>query len=1325
MVQRIITCTSHVIFQYPLNQNWKRPKKGKKTKDNAQSSTCEMLDQKHICDEETGASSPKRLRSSVGGSLHDKTKCVWCMKGDDKKHPDRKQCQLYRIQTLSAWHSFKRHTVLIADKQVRDRLSKLIESTSALSDPFANDISYHHACWMKHIHHVEFNPDHAIHLQNVSFFEAKNLFFRHVDSVIFSEREIRSLQSLLVDYKRIIREYGHHVGDVKSSYVKDMLINEYQEKIGFKERRQLNKSEWVYDVGGGGDYIEAAVSCLGISDEQLIQNVARQLSQKIKATPKMPWPPRIDHLEEGDHLCELLLKLLTWLKQPERNTADLSPATLSLASMITYHITGERTTTATNLAVTVHGMTRCKDLLDILHKSKVCISYADTLLLYDHWALMDVETSETCPQEIADDKPSVVIIDNDDFKIDTLTGNASGAHRTNVMYVQPIDYEKKQDEDPPTRLTKKKDISAKLRETCESLTKVHQYRCPLGSQSEPPARPRVDLPVNGTASQCARTVIHALSRADNDGKRPLAQEQLVPAYSGAQSCRHPPTIKSKPYYHTTYNEPPNKSVVHDIMQKLVVAMHRKNISFCFLVGDLPTYKTIVQLKSENPQMFENIIPIIGAFHQQMSYIYAIYKRFKGSGMADTLVAAGVVVEGSVDQALRGKHYRRGVRCILLWREALIQKRLAKILEHEDLPESILENLDVLRNALNETHDALERAHTDIEDDSEMKELINRVYEKPGTDMGDFWVSFLEMSDPLVQCLDACHARNGYEYIQSTYSMLAGLRSYDNHDYGRWLPDYWAMLSSLSDDKMEFFMNHFAQSMTGLPYSCQPLDLWIETTMNLNSKLKQGWMQILHNEKQLFSTIRNVNNIARVKSAVKQSLNCQRRDRRHVECQPSRMTKDEKAVQDLQACLDDFDADPFDISSPTLRSLQSGLVASPELVNDFKTALPDGEAQVETFLQERVFTKSKPLAKTIHKNKRLNFASDMISTTSGTDMKVAHMERLGMAALVDLADGLGVINLESALEGRVTEECLSLYNVDGSMRKTVKSKLLEHFDLEPVEEVPQEYVGLVDMGLIWRLATPTPEDRETKKRDGSDYCWGDYLNKICMILFSRHANANLLILFNDPYGLLFSIKDDERDRRAAKHPHVPNVYPKPEDKFPGASEFNVFMLNSENKVRLQKLVKDHLKTIVAQFHGEIIYCEGETSINLTTNIASGDYVFKQAEADTMLVSAYAKLRASNYTGPVVLDSEDTDVYSQSGYAAHQLRGDLFMKRKPSFVNGRSMLPEWVADIIIPLHVITGGDHTSGFYGHGKKKILEKVMVSPGQDSFLDEWVRIWS
>ena len=163
----------------------------------------------------------------------------------------------------------------------------------------------------------------------------------------------------------------------------------------------------------------------------------------MKETPAVSWPPRVDNLEDGEEICELLVLLLTWLKKPNRKTPNISPTTLNLASMISYYTTGKRTTTVINLGVNVHGMTRSKDLVETLYKSSVCISYADTLLLYDHWALMDVEASGTCPQKIANGKPSIVIVDNDDFKVDTMTGNATGAHRMNVMFVQPQGHEKK------------------------------------------------------------------------------------------------------------------------------------------------------------------------------------------------------------------------------------------------------------------------------------------------------------------------------------------------------------------------------------------------------------------------------------------------------------------------------------------------------------------------------------------------------------------------------------------------------------------------------------------------------------------------------------------------------------------------------------------------------------------------------------------------------------------------------------------------------------------------------------------------------------------
>ena len=97
-------------------------------------------------------------------------------------------------------------------------------------------------------------------------------------------------------------------------------------------------------------------------------------------------------------------------------------------------------------------------------------------------------------------------------------------------------------------------------------------------------------------------------------------DQHVPAYSGMQACLNQAGERSKAYYQSTYPEPPSRPVTNDIMVKNVEGMRQKNIPFLFMVGDLPTYVHIVELKSENFVQFENIIPVLGLFHQQLPFV---------------------------------------------------------------------------------------------------------------------------------------------------------------------------------------------------------------------------------------------------------------------------------------------------------------------------------------------------------------------------------------------------------------------------------------------------------------------------------------------------------------------------------------------------------------------------------------------------------------------------------------------------------------------------------------------------------------------------------
>ena len=177
-----------------------------------------------------------------------------------------------------------------------------------------------------------------------------------------------------------------------------------------------------------------------------------------------------------------------------------------------------------------------------------------------------------------------------------------------------------------------------------------------------------------------------------------------------QACLNQAGERSKAYYQSTYPKPPSRPVINDIMVKNVEGMRQKNIPFLFMVGDLPLYVYTAELKSEN------IVPVLRFFHQQLSFTYCIYKRFRVSGIADVLVSAGGIAEESVDQALCGKHYRRGVRCITLMREALIHSRIKEFLSTCIVTEKTEYFLQILRSALKASQDKLRSTQNCLEED---------------------------------------------------------------------------------------------------------------------------------------------------------------------------------------------------------------------------------------------------------------------------------------------------------------------------------------------------------------------------------------------------------------------------------------------------------------------------------------------------------------------------------------------------------------------------------------------------------------------------------
>ena len=131
------------------------------------------------------------------------------------------------------------------------------------------------------------------------------------------------------------------------------------------------------------------------------------------------------------------------------------------------------------------------------------------------------------------------------------------------------------------------------------------------------------------------------------------------------------------------------------------------------------YVLVTLLKAENPVKYRNIVPFLGPFHTQCSMMSAIYKRYKGSEI-DVLVAGGVIADGSVDHAVKGKYFKRGLRCLKLMYEALMSQLVKERLIPR-LPDEIQENLEILRNA-DLSQESHAKAYKALEESADLERL---------------------------------------------------------------------------------------------------------------------------------------------------------------------------------------------------------------------------------------------------------------------------------------------------------------------------------------------------------------------------------------------------------------------------------------------------------------------------------------------------------------------------------------------------------------------------------------------------------------------------
>ena len=217
-----------------------------------------------------------------------------------------------------------------------------------------------------------------------------------------------------------------------------------------------------------------------------------------------------------------------------------------------------------------------------------------------------------------------------------------------------------------------------------------------------------------------------------------------------------------------------------------------------------------------------------------------------------------------------------------------------------------------------------------------------------------------------------------------------------------------------------------------------------------------------------------------------------------------------------------------------------------------------------------------------------------------------------------------------------------------------------------------------------------------------------------IICARHPNASTIVHVNDPYDIPIDINDNEHARRATGASflsNTANIYMKTDGKLPLHQEFSNMFNNPQDKIHSYAMGSRiwYVKKPDVKF----IYSVRNMCLDVSSdggNERLEEFECQQTEADTILLYIYSQLHKSKIINTIVLDAEDTDVVVLSAYVAHKLNGVLGIKKNKYIYDCKQLCTEAEYQSVIPLHIFTGFDAATAFFGHGKRTVYESVMKS---------------
>ena len=785
--------------------------------------------------------------------------------------------------------------------------------------------------------------------------------------------------------------------------------------------------------------------------------------------------------------------------------------------------------------------------------------------------------------------------------------------------------------------------------------------------------------------------------------------------------------QQKVFYLKQINQfPTSTTVVAETLRRSLRILSECKLNSIAVTFDLAIAKVAYQIQATEAPAFDAIFINLGAFHIELAYFNAIGKYIAESGGPYILMESGVLVSGSLNGFIKGKHYNRCKRLHMLLVAALQILRMQEFLHNREDGNN---EVEVVRNEVKN----INKKPMDVDNLSSSLRTLLDSYKSCTEDTlngqygctAKYWMGYIEMVTYWLQLSRSVREGNFDLYIFSLKNISKYFFTFNQPNYARWLTQYHNKLLNIKDThpdvEREFRSGGFGVCRSGKDFCRNPIDLTLEQTINADAASEKSGISHFTNSvsaRQRWAQSHSVT--LTILSSLLEDLGLSAKEDVSRELKPCRIRRNAADLKKIISLLKDT-MNPFnpDLDKECLFNIGSGKAATDATKKFLLSVSETGSEAQENFISECTANPKRFEDQSISRTEMHTFANEGAKRKVKLNGKVKEMkmERDLFAKILCLALDQE-IDMGEVLKYPLTPIPLAFCHYDGTLRDTPKSKLSEELKTSVISSEPT-YTDtiIIDGNFYLYLLTDLPAT------------FGGVSRKILAKISSLKAER-IDIVFDQIQTP--SIKDYERDQRAQSNDRTVNYQILgPEQKRPSNFRDTLrndafkdaligFLVNSWEDDCFASVIGEKLKHITHREQCFLFTSSGEKVLKEEVQALRSTH----EEADCRM---FLHLHSLPENQNVVIRSNDADVLIIALGLASVMDKDLWIEHgfatdnSLQYIHINQIINEYgitLCEALPGLHAFTGCDYTPAFSRRGKVKPLRVLKKSiPHQQAFV--------